>query len=143
MKKFTYVILISIFTALVACSVESIAVADSSDNTAFDKFVSMRENLLEADGYKLHIQTVVRDSHGSLVSVVESTDVWKIPAWLPDGVEVPDLTDFIFDHMLGEKEIITYQKISFGEISNYEGFRIKELSEVKVLIEQSDFYLEC
>ena len=43
----------------------------------------------------------------------------------------------------GEKEIITYQKISFGEISNYEGFRIKKLSEVKVIIEQSDFYLEC
>ena len=133
MKKFTHVILISIFTALVACSVESIAVADSSYNTSFDKFVSMRENLLEADGYRLHIQTVVRDSHGSLVSVVESTDVWKIPAWLPDGVEVPNLTDFIFDHMLGEKEIITvdgvkYEKAKYVDIPSLAAIEFSKMT---------------
>ena len=43
----------------------------------------------------------------------------------------------------GEKDIVTYQKTSFGEISSYEAFRIKKLSEIKLLKEQSDFYLEC
>ena len=43
----------------------------------------------------------------------------------------------------GEKNIVTYKKTLFDKTVNYESFRIKKLDEVKVLIEQSDFYLEC
>ena len=59
--------------------------------------------------------------------------------------ENEDNMNFLLDVLKipGKKDIVTYKKTLFGEISNYEGFRIKELSEVKVLIEQSDFYLEC
>ena len=54
-------------------------------------------------------------------------------------------TNFLLDilQIPGEKNIVTYKKASFDKISNYESFRIKKLNEVKVLIEQSDFYLEC
>ena len=59
--------------------------------------------------------------------------------------ENEDNMNFLLDvlQIPGEKNIVTYKKTLFDKTCNYESFRIKKLNEVKVLIEQSDFYLEC
>lgn len=58
--------------------------------------------------YQIHLQVIVRDAHGMLVSVTESTSGWYI---------ANNLADHIFDQRLGEKEIITVDNIKYEKIS--------------------------
>ena len=58
--------------------------------------------------YQIHLQVVVRDARGILVSVTESTSGWYI---------ANNLADHIFDQRLGEKEIITVDNIKYEKIS--------------------------
>ena len=71
--------------------------------------------------YDIHIQIIVRNVEGQLVSITETTG----------GIILDHkLTDNMFDTMLGEKEVITvndvkYQKVEFGDsftpVEFYEG----------------------
>ena len=64
---------------------------------------------VEDSKYRLHLQTVYRNGDGHLLYVNESTS----SAFLPH-----EITDSVFDTMLGEKEIVTinntkYEKVQF------------------------------
>ena len=50
---------------------------------------------------------VVRDSHGQLVSVTESTNGYYVPH---------DVTDESFDHNFGKKEIVTVDDIKYEKV---------------------------
>ena len=52
----------------------------------------------------IHLQIVVRDSQGQLVSVTEATHGSYIPH---------EISDYIFDEYLGEKEIVNLNKIKY------------------------------
>ena len=122
MKNLSKILLSVIITLITISSVQA-AIAEDLSDQASKKLELLRAKLVDADGYKLHLQVVVRDSQGQLVAVMESADIWKIPARLPDGVEVPYITDVLFDQLLGEKEIITlgnkkYEKAQFIDIWN-------------------------
>ena len=97
------VMLIPIFTALIAGSIQDILADKLSDE--------YKPVLLRNSEYLVHLQVVLRDAGGGLISVTESTNGYYVPH---------DVTDEAFDHNFGEKEIVTvdnimYEKVQFTE----------------------------
>ena len=95
--------LIPIFTALIVGSVQPVLADDITD---LFKPVPIKNS-----EYKFHLQVVLRDAGGGLISVTESTNGYYVPH---------DVTDEAFDHNFGEKEIVTvdnimYEKVQFTE----------------------------
>jgi len=95
--------LIPIFTALIVCSVQPVLADDITD---LFKPVPIKNS-----EYQFHLQVVLRDAGGGLISVTESTNGYYVPH---------DVTDEAFDHNFGEKEIVTvdnimYEKVQFTE----------------------------
>ena len=62
----------------------------------------------DEEGYKIHLQLVVRDANGHLVSVIESTNTGVLPAYLPDG----KLVEGFVDYMFGQKLQNNYQIVT-------------------------------
>ena len=105
-KKFSKVLLIIIFTLFVAGSAQSIS-ADHLESNGKGIFTDQNDvNLVSDKGskFQLHIQVVVRDAQGQLVSVLETS-----------GGEYlrHELTDGIFEYRMGEKEIITIDGVKY------------------------------
>ena len=71
MKNFLKVMLGCAFTVLIACSVQNVY---ADDLTGIFKPVS-----IAGSEYQFHLQTVLRDSDGRLISVTESTNGYYIP----------------------------------------------------------------
>ena len=103
MDKFFKILLISVFTALIAGSMQDVFAVDMTD---IFKPVPIKNS-----EYQFHLQVVLRDADGILISVIESTNGYYIPH---------DVTDQVFDNDFGEKEIvivdnIKYEKAKFTE----------------------------
>ena len=103
MKNFSKVMLIHIFTALIVGSVQPVLADDITD---LFKPVPIKNS-----EYQFHLQVVLRDVDGRLISVTEATNGYYVPH---------DVTDEAFDHNFGEKEIVTvdnimYEKVQFTE----------------------------
>ena len=103
MDKFFKIMLISVFIALIAGSMQDVFAMDITD---IFKPVPIKNS-----EYQFHLQVVLRDADGGLVSVIESTNGYYIPH---------DITDQVFDNDFGEKEIIIvdnikYEKVKFTE----------------------------
>ena len=103
MKNFSKVMLSIIFTALIVGSVQPVLADEITD---LFKPVPIRNS-----EYQFHLQVVLRDAGGGLISVTESTNGYYVPH---------DVTDEAFDHNFGEKEIVTvdnimYEKVQFTE----------------------------
>ena len=95
------------FTVLIACSVQPVLAQDITD---IFKPVPIR-----GSEYQFHLQVILRDSDGRLMSVTESTNGYYIPH---------DITDKGFDNCFGsnicKKEIVVidnkkYEKIQYRE----------------------------
>ena len=99
MKNFSKVMLSIIFTALIVGSVQPVLADEITD---LFKPVPIRNS-----EYQFHLQVVVRDSHGQLVSVTESTNGYYVPH---------DVTDEVFDHNFGKKEIVTVDDIKYEKV---------------------------
>ena len=105
-KKFSKVLLIITFALFVAGSAQSIS-ADHLESDGKGIFTDQNDvNLVsEKDSkYKIHIQVVVRDAQGQLISVLESSGGQYLQH---------ELTDGLFDQRLGEKEIITIDGVKY------------------------------
>ena len=96
-----------IFTVLIACSIQPVLAQDITD---IFKPVPIR-----GSEYQFHLQVILRDSDGRLISVTESTNGYYIPH---------DITDEGFDNCFGsnicKKEIMVidnkkYEKIQYRE----------------------------
>ena len=106
MKKFSKVLVIVIFTLFIAGSAQSIS-ADHLTSDGKGVFTGQNDvNLVsEKDSkYKIHLQVVVRDAQGQLISVLESSGGQYLQH---------ELTDGLFDQRLGEKEIITIDGVKY------------------------------
>ena len=95
--------LIAIFTALIAGSIQDVLAENITD--------TLKPVPIKNSEYQFHLQMVLRDSDGRLISVTESTNGYYIPH---------DVTDEIFDHNFGKKEIvivdnIKYEKVQYAE----------------------------
>lgn len=109
-KKFSKVLLIITFALFVAGSAQSIS-ADHLESDGKGIFTDqINVNLVsEKDSkYKIHLQVVVRDAQGQLISVLESSGGQYLQH---------ELTDGLFDQRLGEKEIITIDGVKYEKAS--------------------------
>jgi hypothetical protein len=103
MEKIFKIMLISVFTALIAGSIQDVLAQDITD--IFEPVP------IKNSEYQFHLQVILRDAGGGLISVTESTNGYYIPH---------EITDQIFDNDFGEKEIvivnnIKYEKVQFTE----------------------------
>jgi len=103
MENFFKMMLIAIFTVLITCSIQPVFAQDITD-------VLKPVPIKDAE-YQFHLQMVLRDSDGRLISVTESTNGYYIPH---------AVTDEAFDYHFGKKEIVVvdnikYEKVQFTE----------------------------
>ena len=104
------VLLLSVIViTLIASSVQSVAADHLEPGQGI--FKDMTDvNLVESKGtkYQVYLQIVIRNGDGQLVNVTEST---ATAAYLDHN-----LTDQIFDTLMGKKEIITIDNIKYEKI---------------------------
>jgi len=108
-KKFSKVLLIAILTLFIAGSAQSIS-ADHLKSDGKGIFTDQNDvNLVsEKDSkYNVHLQVVVRNAQGQLISVLESSGGQYLQH---------ELTDHLFDQRLGEKEIITIDGVKYEKV---------------------------
>jgi len=109
MKKFIALLLSVILVTLIAGSVQSIY----ADHLEQDQgiFVSDAEVILattEDSNYQVYLQMVLRNGDDQLINVTEST---------ANGAYIShEITDHVFDTLMGEKEIITIDNIKYEKV---------------------------
>ena len=113
-----------IFLTLITNSAQSTAVDDSGGNEMVSEDVDKLNAVPTKDSkYKIYLNTVVRNTQGELISVAEGS--WCKLFEIDCSVHMhPEITDYAFDTLLGEKEIITidnimYEKVQFNTRSEY------------------------
>ena len=111
MKEFIIVLLGAIFVVLIAGSVQSIYADHSFGGKGIfrnaDK-VNYVATTIDSQ-YQIHVQVVVRNAEGQLVSVHEALQGQYIPH---------EITDTVFDEMSGKREIVTVDNIKYEKIQN-------------------------
>ena len=101
------VMLIPIFTALIAGSIQDILADKLSDE--------YKPVLLRNSEYQVHLQVIVRDADGVLISVTEATHGHYIPHEITD-----EAFDYCFGPSICKKEIVVidnkkYEKVPFAQ----------------------------
>ena len=118
-----------IFTALIVGSVQSVLADEHRlglQPVRIDAVTDLFKPVpIRNSEYQFHLQVVVRDSHGQLVSVTESTNGWTtvaLPGKMITGIVIVDnkqvmtnLTDNVFNKEV-EKEIITVDDIKYEKV---------------------------
>ena len=117
MKKFTIALLSTIFVALIACSVQSIS-ADhlepgpgiflDENEVELVSYWTTESTTMQGSSYQVYLQTVLRNGDGQLISVTEST---ATGAFIDH-----ELTDHVFDTLMGQKEIVVIDNIKYEKI---------------------------
>ena len=108
MKKFTMWLLSAVFVTLIACSIQSISADHESGKGIFKNENEVELVTTENTNYLVYLQTVLRNGDGQLINVTENT---KTAAYIPH-----ELTDHVFDTLLGEKEIVTIDNIKYEKV---------------------------
>jgi len=96
-----------VFTVLIVCCVQPVLAQDITDVL---KPVPMKDA-----EYQFHLQMVLRDSDGRLISVTESTNGYYIPH---------AVTDEAFDIHFGEKEIVIVDNIKYEKVQYREEYSL-------------------
>ena len=107
MKWFAILLSYIIFLTLITNSAQSTAVDDSDGNEMVSEDVDKLNAVPTKDSkYKIYLNTVVRNTQGELISVAEGS--WCKLFEIDCSVHMHhEITDYAFDTLLGEKEIIT------------------------------------
>ena len=109
MKKFMVLLLSVIVITLIAGSVQSIAADHLEPGQGIFKDMTDVNLVVRDEGqYQVYLQIVIRNGDGQLVNVTEST---ATAAYLDHN-----LTDQIFDTLMGQKEIVTIDNIKYEKI---------------------------
>ena len=109
MKKFTALLLSVILVTLIAGSVQSIS-ADHLEpgQGIFVDDAEVNLTTTEDSNYQVYLQMVLRNGDGQLINVTEST---------ANGAYIShEITDHVFDTLMGEKEIITIDNIKYEKV---------------------------
>ena len=114
MKRFTIALLSVIFVALMAGSVQSISADHESGNGIFkdrsevNLTIHSPDNTIQSSDYKIYLQAIIRNGDDQLINVTESTEA---------GSHIPHkITDYVFDTLMGEKEIVTIDNIRYEKV---------------------------
>ena len=113
MKEFL-VALNVIFILLIIGSVQSVLATDITDVL---KPVSIKNS-----EYLFHLQVVLRDIDGRLVSVVESTNGYYIPH---------AITDEAFDKHFGKKEVVSIDNMKYEKVQYSDTFLLDTEQELQ------------
>jgi len=109
MKKFTIVLSSIIFVILISCSVQSV-VADhlKPGEGIYKDYGDVILATTQDSEWQVILQIILRTSDGQLINVTES---FGTAAYIPH-----EITDHVFDTLMGEKEIITIDNIKYEKI---------------------------
>ena len=114
MKKFTIALLNVIFVVLIACSVQSISADHESGNGIFkdrsevNLTIHSPDNTIQSSDYQIYLRAIIRNGDDQLINVTESTEA---------GAHIPHkITDYVFDTLMGEKEIVTIDNIKYEKV---------------------------
>ena len=133
-KQIFKVMLISIFTALIAGSIQDV-LADTLDDKY--KQVSLRNS-----EYQVHLQVVVRDVSGGLLSVTESTNGYYT---------AHEITDEAFNYCFGpnicKKEIVVidnkkYEKVLFAQKYGMDSSLPKLQFKIRAIIQEENVMVD-
>ena len=101
-------LLSTVFVTLIACSIQPISADHESGEGIFKTEHEVELITTQDSNYQVYLQTVLRNGDGQLINVTENT---KNAAYIPH-----ELTDHVFDTLLGEKEIITIDNIKYEKV---------------------------
>ena len=104
MKRLVIPLLGIIFVAL-AGSVQSISADHESSEGIFKSEHEVELVTTTNTNYQVYLQAVLRNGDGQLINVTENT---KTGAYIPH-----EISDYVFDTLMGEKEIITIDNIKY------------------------------
>jgi len=97
-----------IFVVLLTGSIQSISADHESGKGIFKTAHEVELVTTENTNYQVYLQTVLRNGDSQLVNVHEN---WGAAAYLPH-----EITDYVFDTFMGEKEIITIDNIKYEKV---------------------------
>ena len=109
MIKFTIPLLGIAFVILLASSIQSISADHTEPGIGIFKDAA-NVNFVDTEGskYQIYMHAVIRNGDGQLITVTEST---KSGAYIPH-----ELTDHVFDTLMGQKEIIVIDNIKYEKV---------------------------
>ena len=131
MEKFSKVMLISIFAALVACSIQDALAEDITKlGGGIDDIPdTLKPTPIKNSEYQFHLQAVLRDADGGLISVTEATNGYYIPH---------DITDESFDTCFGpnicKKEIVVIDNKKYEKVQYTQKYSLENRSAVMFII---------
>ena len=106
--KFIIVFLSIISLTLIICSIQSVT-ADHSESTEMHKgWDEVMVTPVRDSNYVVLLQVILRNGDGQLINVTESRES---AAYIPHQI-----TDHVFDTLMGEKEIITIDNIKYEKV---------------------------
>ena len=97
-----------IFVSLIACSVQSISADHESGKGIFKDSSDVNLVTTENTNYQVYLQAVLRNGDSQLINVTETT---ATGAYIPH-----EISDYVFDTLMGEKEIITIDNIKYEKV---------------------------
>jgi len=103
MEKFFKVTLITVFTVLIAGSIQNVLAENIGD--------MFKPAPIRNSEYQFHLQLEYRDADGRLISVTETTNGYYIPH---------DITDDAFDTRFGKKEIVVVDNIKYEKVQYHQ-----------------------
>jgi len=109
MKKFMMVLSSVIFTILIACSTQSVVADHVEPGDGIYKDYGDVNIVTTIDSkWQINLQTILRTGDGQLINITESM---ANAAYIPHQI-----TDHVFDTLMGEKEIITIDGIKYEKV---------------------------
>ena len=107
-KKFTIVLLRAVFVTLIACSIQSISADHESDEGIFKAKSEVNLVTTQDSDYQVYLLAILRNGDGQLINITENT---KTGAYIPH-----EIADYVFDTLMGEKEIVTIDTIKYEKV---------------------------
>ena len=92
----------------IACSIQSVSADHESNEGIFKDKSEVNLVTTQDSGYQVYLQAVLRNGDGQLINIIEST---KTAAYIPH-----EIADYVFDTLMGEKEIITIDNIKYEKV---------------------------
>ena len=106
-----------IFVALIACSIQSVTadhlepgpgIFKDANEVELVSYWTTESTTIQGSSYQVYLQTVIRNGDDQLISVIEVT---RTGAFVRH-----EITDYVFDTLMGEKEIITIDNIKYEKV---------------------------
>jgi len=106
------VFVIQLFGVIIAASIVGFVPSVAADHLESGKGIFKDRTAVETtttldSNYQIYLQVVVRNANGQMLSVTEGTYGGIIPH---------KITDYVFDTLMGEKEIVTIDNIKYEKV---------------------------